>query len=408
MKKLLFILAIAVQLFAEAQNTCEPNLPHTVIAQSGIKMRQGPATTFSVVSFVPADTVVLVCSELSAPATFEGISGHWRRVKYGVKLGYMFDGFLQPVKTSTAANKQITTELDVVNAIIAEDSTKVDSILNYLNNSIRNKKYDELNPNAKNTTDSLYWDESAQVAKTNQEDATEATEQPIENDVLPLEDIELLTLVSNFCGDISTIDPGKLWYAVYRKGEFFYRKRVDIEIVRSKYSLGKGLEFDIRSAPPLEVAFFYTASKPQDTTWRTYLPIDYFLQTPNKLFPGQQIEIRAANKNAGFYNVNLFATGSVLEVGKCPKFENYALKVTGEMNDNLITQDLTPDFAYMGDCGQPEIYWFGDINGDIYPDIVFVSVGKQGTYFVLMLSDTRNNGKLYRKADEWFNKNCRE
>ena len=407
MYKILSISILAFLAFtAQAQTQCKPTLEYIVNTESGLKMREGPGTNFNVVSFVPAKEGVLICEELSTPATFEDISGHWRRVRYKDKYGYMFDGFLTPAVPALAADVSSfkMVQLALINQLLAQNPSKIDSTLRFLNQVARTQGYEKLIGKPKADIDTLYW-----VAK------TETTAPPVEEkkeEVVPakppivLENFEMLTELSNYCGDIAAIDPGKIWYAIHRRGDNFYRSRVDIEILKSKYSLGKGLEFDIRSSRRLEVAFFISSEKPLDTNWRVNQPFDYFVLHPNKLFPGQQTEIYAYDPVPDIHNVTLFATGAVLEVGQCPVLEKYAIKVTGEMNDQLIVQNLTPDFSYLGQCGQPEIYWFGDLNGDLYPDIIFVSMGDKGTLFTLFMSNLQDDGKLYRKADEWFNKTC--
>jgi len=216
----------------------------------------------------------------------------------------------------------------------------------------------------------------------------------------------LLTETLNYCGEIQSIDPGLIWYAVFRRGDNFYRTRADIMVLKSKYALGKGLEFDVRADLNKEVAFMVSSPKVLDTNWSVYQPFDYFVNNPNKLFPGQQVELYALAPVADVHNVTLSATGAVLEVGQCPVLEKYKIWVTAERDGTPIQQDITPMFSYMGQCGQPEIYWFGDFNGDQYPDIIFVSVGDKGTLFTLFMSDAQAKTMLYRKADEWFNKTC--
>ena len=412
MKKLFFILTlVGVVVTARAQSGCKPTLEYIVNTESGLKMREGPGTNFKVVGYVPAKSDVLVCEEVSTPATFEGINGHWRRVRFKNLYGYMFDGFLRPATPalSTDIYSFKMAQLAVINQILEQDLTKVDSVLRFLNQVAKTVGYEKLIGKPKADIDSLYWD--AKRARATETPVVETKPEPTPEPEKPAEPVkleayEMLTEVSNFCGDIRDIDPGKIWYAVHRKGDDFYRSRVDIEILKSKYSIGKGLEFDIRSARILEVAFFVSSEKQLDTNWRVNLPFDYFVLNPNKLFPGQQTEIYAYDPIPDIHNITLFATGAVLEVGQCPVLEKYTVKATGEMNDQLIVQDLTPDFTYMGQCGIPELYWFGDLNGDLYPDIIFVSVGDEGTLFTLFMSNTQDDGKIYRKADEWFNKTC--
>jgi hypothetical protein len=409
MNKLLPLLtALFLSLIANAQKPCTPTLPYTINTESGLKMRKGPGANFPVVAYVPAKSELLVCEELNAAATFEGISGHWRKVLYKDKVGYMFDGFLVP--GSVAQLNAYTfkmAQLDMVTSLIQQNPRRADSLLTYLNQIARILGYEKLIGMPKKDIDSIFmYQESIPKKTTEKPTEDKKTTEPVKPEPAVVLNYNLLTETMNFCGDIRNIDPGLIWYAVYRRDNLFYRKRVDIMVIKSKYALGKGLEFDIEAETDKEVSFMISSPKTLDTNWAVYQPFDYFVTNPNKLFPGQQIELFAKAPVADMHNVYLSATGSVLEVGLCPVLEKYRIKVTAERDGNPIEQDITPLFSYMGQCGQPEIYWFGDFNDDNYADIIFVSVGDEGTLFTLLMSDAQGKTTLYRKAAEWFNKTC--
>lgn len=410
MKTLLpLLIAIFIQLSATAQVACEPNLPFTVKDGSGLKMRKGPGVNFPVVAFVPAKSELLACEEVDAPATFEEINGHWRRVKFKDQYGYMFDGFLVPGHVQTALNAYTfkMAQLDVVNSLIQQNPRKADSLLFYLNDIARILGYEKLIGMPRKDIDSIFLYQENQPKKEPEPVVVEEKKpEPAKPEPAVLQPYSLLTETTNYCGDIQGIDPGLIWYGVYRRGDLFYRTRVDVMVLKSKYALGKGLEFDVRAETKKEIAFMLSSEKVLDTNWSVYQPFDYFVSNPNKLFPGQQIELYAKAPMADVHNVTLFATGAVLEVGQCPVLEKYKIRATAERDGTPIEQDLTPLFSYMGQCGQPEIYWFGDFNGDDYPDIIFVSVGDKGTLFTLLMSDAPTKTMLYRKAAEWFNKTC--
>ena len=399
MNKLLLVLtAIFLGLVASAQKPCTPTLPYTINTESGLKMRKGPGANFPVVTYVPAKSEILVCEELDVAATFEGISGHWRKVLYKTKVGYMFDGFL--AAGSVAQLNAYTfkmAQLDMVNSLIQQNPRRADSLLTYLNQIARILGYEKLIGMPKKDTDSIFM---------YQESIPKKTTEPAKPEPAVVQNYSLLTETMNYCGDIRTIDPGLIWYAVYRRGDLYYRRRVDIMVIKSKYALGKGLEFDIEAETDKEVSFMISSPKTLDTNWAVFQPFEYFVNNPNKLFPGQQIELFANAPSADMHNVYLSATGTVLEVGLCPVLEKYRIKVTAERDSNPIEQDITPLFSYMGQCGQPEIYWFGDFNDDQYADIIFVSVGDEGTLFTLLMSDAQEKTTLYRKAAEWFNQTC--
>jgi hypothetical protein len=182
--------------------------------------------------------------------------------------------------------------------------------------------------------------------------------------------------------------------------------RVDLLIIRSKYRLSNTMEFDLKADREVQPAFLISTSKPVDTNWTVSQDVDFFVEHPKALYPGQMVELYGHDPIPAKENVTLFATGNVMSVGICPEIIDYKIKVTGEMHDNLLTQDLTPLFQDLGKCGIPEIFWFGDLNGDLYPELIFVSTSDNGLSFTFFASDTQDEKVLYRKADQWFNKNC--
>ncbi len=363
-------------------------------------MRSGPGTNYATVTTVPAKSELLVCADLFTPATYEGIKGNWRKVNYKNKIGYMFDGFLAPVTTSAQTSDFKIAQLLIINKILAQDISKLDSVLTYLTQVAIDNGYEKIIGPPLEDKESNFEQETEVVAE------EEKTPEKEEVKEIPVIDFKMVTEAYNYCGDITELDPGKLWYSIYKKGNEYFLKRTDILILRSKYSLGTGLEFDIKADKGEKPTFLIQSSKRLDTNWYVTEDVDFFVRNPKSLYPGQMVEIYAKDPVADIHNVTLFATGNVTNVGLCPEMTDYKIQVTGEMNDDLIVQNLTPMFTDLGTCGIPEIFWFGDINQDLYPDVIFLSTGENGLSFTFFVSDTRKNNVLYRKAFEWFNHNC--
>jgi len=413
---LLFILFISNHI-AKAQALCEPTLPYKIMSNNGLKLREGPGVTYKVMVFIPAQSNLLVCVEKSFEAEFEGIKGNWRRVKYKDQYGYLFDGFITAVNENSPANeateinspntvssktesqevwveKFTLKNLAAINALVVKDYKKLDSVLTLLTKVASTHGYEKLIGKSKPDIDSLFGSGIKPVPVVSPEVKVPALR------------YQLLTEASNYCGDIRTLDPGRMWYAVYREGNLFKMRRAELMVVKSKYNMSATMEFDIRAEGETENAFLISGDKPLNTNWSVYLPDEYFVYNPKMLYPGQKTEIYAAQPGESLFNINLMALGNVVDFVNCPVIKDYKLLAIGEMHDKLITQNLTPSFQYLGECGMPEIYWFGDINQDNYPDIIFAAMGQEGAYFVLFMSDDKNENVLYRKADEWFNKTC--
>jgi hypothetical protein len=410
---LLFILFISTYI-ANAQVLCEPSLPYVITSSNGLKLREGPGVTYKVIIFIPGKSDILACDEKSFEAEFEGVKGNWRRVKFKDKYGYLFDGFITPAGENTLLDGQTGTidntpkpgaqrawiekfslkNLTAINTVVEKDYRKLDSVFSLLSKVADMHGYEKLIGRSKPDIDSLF----KSGLKPKPVVAKESNEAAI--------NYKLLTEASNYCGDIRALDPGRSWYAVYQEGNLYKMKRAELLIVKSKYSMGSGLEFDIRADGESENAFLISSDKPMNTDWSVYLPNEHFLYNPKILYPGQKTEIYANQPDESLFNINLMALGNVVDFQICPVVKDYKLLAIGEMHDKLITQNLMPNFLYTGDCGIPEIYWFGDLNQDKYPDIIFAAIGEKGAYFVLFMSDIQNTNVLYRKADEWFNKTC--
>ena len=121
-----------------------------------------------------------------------------------------------------------------------------------------------------------------------------------------------------------------------------------------------------------------------------------------KVFPGQEWQIAEFSQP----NITLSATGSVVSAGPCPELSNYKLLLKGEKYSLPVVQDITEELDQNGQCGMPEIYWYGDLNGDKIPEIIFVSVYEDRNQFTLFISDPTLDNVLLRKGAEWIITNC--
>ena len=450
MKILLLLITLApTLLFSQYTENCIPDNLYQISTASGMKIRKGPGTHNEVVAYVPSKDYVLVCDELSTPATFEGKNGNWRRVRYKNSYGYLFDGFVKKAKSNIVLNEEtwLTAELPDVKQIldtaktrtdtnktvvamqdtmpVVSDETPVDSLRPVKEIAVHSISVSETT--IKDTLATAAVDIITPVKGDTYIAETQKDTMPIdaigesvilETEIAPstkapavnAEPIDYIFAVEtfNYCGEITHLDPGVRWYGIYYDNDMkVYRNtRIELEVMRSKYALGTGLEFDIKSESSVSPHFMLGTKSKLDTNFEVAFTNSYFETRPRSLYPGQSVNIYSSEPIHDIYNFNLFATGNVTDVGICPVMENYKMKLTGEMNDSLVVQDLTVDIPFFGKCGMPSIYWFGDFNQDAYPDFILASQGKEQTTFVLFVSDTRTNGKLVRKAGEWSYKKC--
>ncbi|MCH8555622.1 MAG: SH3 domain-containing protein [Schleiferiaceae bacterium] len=354
------LVSLLVLLSAQAQN-CTPDIPASVAASSGIKLRGGPGTNFPVVAYIPKDSVVVMCSSRDKAASFEGIDGFWRVMLYRDKRGYAFDGFVKEVMP------------------LSQENTL---------------------PSA--PEERMIADSSAIASKKTPQPTTVVPKQRLE--------YQLLTEVYNFCGDISSIDPGLAWYAIYQIEDEFFFKRREIQVLKSKYSLASSMEFDIRTESAEKSAHFligFPVVQPFDTVKPiVFHSHEFHGKLPKKIFPGMQLGLYGKEPGFNEGNVILSAIGNVKDIGICPDLEGYQLRITTEKNGQPIQQNLNRLFVDLGQCGIPELFWFGDINGDGYPEMIFVTTRPEFTTFSLFTSDTVVSDAIYRRATTWTIDSC--
>lgn len=346
---------------AFAQSPCPLDVQYQVLAPSGLRMRAEPDLKAKPVAAVPKDSLVWGCSDVFGDLQVEGISGHWRKVSYHGQEGYMFDGFL---KTVTYKKETPVEEL------------------------ARDEKT-----------------EPARIAE-----KPEETEKPREV-IKPLGSTEIKMQIAtealNYCGDIAVLDPGLKWYGIYHNPETqrYSLKPVDLEIVLSQYKLGNEMEFDIRTGNETPALFLIGANRALTAGEVVELRDSYWQYNPRILFPGQRLEVYPDLPGKGPNNIQITAVGSVEEAGDCPELKDYRIQVTGKQGVLNIKQDITGGFTYLGKCGIPEVHWFGDLNQDGRPDVVFISPGEEKNVYTLFLSTDKADALLERSA-VWTLKKC--
>lgn len=361
MQKTLFLLFILlISLGTKAQENCEPIMECRVIAPSGMRMRSEPSLKSSVVTAVPQDSILKACKETFGEMRYEKISGYWRRVSYNGKKGYMFDGFLEVLSIENPFEAKPGTD-----TISTADSSIQENII----------------------------EKEVTVPSPPKEKKAEYS---------------LLTEAYNYCGDVRNIDPGLLWYGIYpadeENGGSNYRvKQVEVDVVLSKQKVGQQMEFDIQTAEEERSIFLIGLNQPLALTNMESIPdnSNELRMSGRKIFPGQEKVIGMTEKP-----ITLSATGSVEKGGPCPDLKNYKLLLRGEKYFLQVEQDITGELSGSGRCGMPEIYWYGDLNNDHVPEIIFVSVYDEKNQFTLFVSDPAQDNILVKKEAEWIVDKC--
>ncbi len=371
MKKFLFLL-IAITAFSEvfAQLNCNEEFTCRVTAPSGMRMRKSPSLKAGVAGSVPYDSLVTACRETFGSMTYEEQQGFWRKVSYKGAVGYMFDGFLE---------------------IIAAEGQK-------------DERYEKLSELGDSTE---VGEQNEEKPKTDPKPVTYPEgEKPGIASTTYSTVFDFLTEAYNYCGDVQKLDPTLLWYGFYPKeekgGTNIRIKQVELDIVMSKIKVGKKMEFDIETDQEERSIFLLGLNRPLEIE-EISIPdhAEKLRYAGRKVFPGQQLEL-----NAPPLMMKLSATGAVTSSGDCPELKDYKLTLSGEKYGQTLKQDITAELLFKGQCGMPEVYWYGDFTGDGVPEIIFVSVYDEKNHFTLFISDPASEKVLLKKQGEWIIDKC--
>ncbi len=361
----LLLLALLYSGFSWGQNlNCEYRLTCKVIAPSGLTLRAAPNLNAPVLTYAPANSVVSACMGTYGKLTVEGISGNWRPVEYKNKQGYMFDGFLE-VKNFGGISGA---ELDSLRKSSERLMSRADSLLV---DSSANDPIPRQEASAPEPPEKL-------MAKMH----------PILGDATQL---QIATETYNFCGDVQSIDPGLLWYGVFPDNEdkptgLLSVEPVVLTVQLSKRRLSDNLEFDIITENEARSLFLLGVNRSLNLADLALPDVSNELRIRGRrIFPGQTVRL------GGSSGLTLSATGAVVSGGDCPEINNYKLQASANKNGEKQEQNLLELLEGAGDCGMPELYWYGDLSGDGRPDLILVSVYETKNVFTLLTSRSTNN-----------------
>lgn len=383
--RILFLLFLASSLGLNAQLDCKETFTMKVTAKSGLNMRELANSASPVLTTIPYDNILIACTSTSGKLVVGNTSGFWRQVSFEGKLGYVFDAYLELV--DPALRKAMAEQTKIVPAVKPKDVIKKEEKKEPVRVVTEEKTPPPPPP-------PLLADPDSKPSETKTEVPVIPTEV-----IEPVQDYSFLLEAYNFCGAVEDIDPGILWYGFYPanqdQGETDMKVQpVELEIVLSKSRSSKGLEFDIRTDREERSLFLIGSTRPLDIASMDLEDRSTLMRYSNqKVFPGQQINIGTAETAA-----SISATGGISSTGDCPELDNYKLMVT--TNESLDIMSLLPK----GQCGLPEIYWFGDLNGDQLPDFIVVSIFEDRNVFTLLVSQ---NDPMMRKAAQWTNAKCK-
>lgn len=361
------LLLIILSTGLSAQMDCEETFTMKVTAPSGLNMREQPQTDAKVMLTIPYNNILIACASTSGKLTVGKTMGYWRQVLYEGKLGYVFDAYLELV------DPELRKAMDPK----PKDQVSITQTIKV--------------PEVKQAEESKVEEKKPVVA-------AEEVKEPVVAVKEPKPEYSLVLEAYNYCGQVEKINPGILWYGFYPAntdaGETEMQvKPVDIEVLLSKSRSSEGLEFDIRTDRQERSLFMIGSTMPLDLNKMDLTDRSDLMRYSNqKIFPGQQLNIDFGDKVA-----SLSATGGISSTGDCPELQNYKLSLSAGKTTDLMS--LLPK----GQCGLPEIYWIGDLNGDQLPDFIVVSIFEDRSVFSLLVS---GDGGSMSKSTQWSIEKC--
>lgn len=124
------------------------------------------------------------------------------------------------------------------------------------------------------------------------------------------------------------------------------------------------------------------------------------------LFPGQRANVYSILRpGIAAECVTLIATGSVKSIGYCPELENYRIMISNTQTYEIL-QDLTSEFDFKGECGMFELVWFGDIDEDQKPDMIFSASNNAEGLETLFLTSVAEKGTYIKKVTSAYSCDC--
>lgn len=222
----------------------------------------------------------------------------------------------------------------------------------------------------------------------------------------------------SYCSQVN-YDPALNWYGVYRMDGFDTIMRVEIEISL----LGEAETMSETGG----VGGISVRTNHSDSLWALFLigsKIPLFESSVRNgrhegkwIFPGQSqdVFVLGGRRNPMYSTliprdqrpprISLIALGSVTDVDYCPQMEDYRLILKSDQA-NSFRQNITDHLRFTGECGMPSLYWFGDLDGDKKPDLVFYAGVTSMAEYTLFLSSPANENEYVHMVDSWTSCNC--
>jgi hypothetical protein len=143
MKKLILFFVLSTVCFRMTAQ----GLPYTVMAPSGVFLREGPSKTSKRLLSLPFGSLVYEINAQSSyykiseidTSTIEGIRGHWMRVKTQSIEGYVFSGFMVADEWILPADKELNNDYQLLRSGVQWSRIAYNPKLNWYAFDLTNK-----------------------------------------------------------------------------------------------------------------------------------------------------------------------------------------------------------------------------------------------------------------------------
>ncbi|MCC5916063.1 MAG: SH3 domain-containing protein [Cryomorphaceae bacterium] len=367
-----------------------------VTAPSGMNLRSKPSTTGRIVGRVIRNDTIVVSAETYGELKLEGIPGNWRKVVEVPGDQYVWDGYLEILaqkgdskRDSSAIKNEVVIELPDTTIQLQDAKPDTDTI----------------------TWEMLLGKDYFDSVEKSQNDKTSVERSDNYNDSISKKpftrpktsnEVHLLLESYNFCGNAGSINLNLHWIAFLPDERGMRPHPTDVSIELSQNRISTGMEFDITTKLENR-SYFLLGFKNKPELEFIFSDVEEVLRLRGRnVLPGER---RMISQSGEKHSVYLSALGTFTNFNKdC--IDNYQLFAFIDLRGNETRENISKLLPKSADCNMADLYWYGDINNDGVPDMIFVNVEDEENIFTLIMSDL-NKDLIYHAVSVFSTGICK-
>lgn len=212
----------------------------------------------------------------------------------------------------------------------------------------------------------------------------------------------------SLCASVN-YDPKLNWYGVYRKDSYDTIIKVDVSIsgitLSNKEKMGDAV-LSVRTNYSDSIFSLFLFGTKEEILESSVYNYQY---EPHFLYPGQlqSVYSRATRHSKNMFGSwELYALGTVTDFKYCPLLEDYELVLTEDRERDKLDQNIYAEIGFKGECRMSQLFWFGDLDMDMKPDMIFMAASNSRADYHLFLSSEALPNEYVHKVDQWTSCNC--